>query len=54
MLPVQITIRDIPYSLALETIIRKRAENSIVFMVESVCRIMVDLHKSTKHQVNYI
>jgi ribosomal subunit interface protein len=51
MLPVQITIRDIPSSLALETTIRKRAEKLHRFYGRiSSCRIMVDLPQKHKHQ----
>jgi len=51
MLPVQITIRDIPISLALETNIRKRAEKLNRFHGRiSSCRIMVELPQKHKHQ----
>lgn len=51
MLPVQITIRDIPYSLAIETNIRKRAEKLNRFYGRiSSCRIVVELPQKHKHQ----
>lgn len=51
MLPVQITIRDIPISPALETTIRKRAEklNRYYDRITS-CRIVIELPQKHKHQ----
>jgi ribosomal subunit interface protein len=51
MLPVQITIRCIPMSPALETHIRKRAEklNQFYSRINS-CRIVVELSQKHKHQ----
>jgi ribosomal subunit interface protein len=51
MLPVQITIRGIPFSPAIEANIRKRAEklNHFYDRINS-CRVMVDLPKKHKHQ----
>lgn len=49
MLPVQITIQDIPFSLALETQIRKRVEKLHQFYNRiSSCRVVIELPK--KHQ----
>lgn len=51
MLPLQITVRDIPSSLALETHIRKKAEKLNRFYNRiSSCRIMVELPQKHKHQ----
>lgn len=51
MLPVQITIRDIPSSLALETNIRKHADKLHRFYSRiTSCRIVVDLPQKHKHQ----
>lgn len=51
MLPVQITIRGMPESPAIETIIRKRAEKLQRFHDRiSSCRIMVELPQKHKHQ----
>jgi ribosomal subunit interface protein len=50
-LPVQITIRDIPFSPALETLIRKRTEklNQYYDRINS-CRVVVELPQKHKHQ----
>lgn len=51
MLPVQITIRDIPGSSAIETHIRKRSEKLNRFYDRiSSCRIVVELPQKHKHQ----
>lgn len=51
MLPVQITIRDIPFSPALENHIRKRTEKLNRFYDRiSSCRIVVELPQKHKHQ----
>jgi|SRR5579885_637772 ribosomal subunit interface protein len=51
MLPVQITIRDISISPALETHIRKRAEKLNRFYDRiSSCRVVVELPQKHKHQ----
>jgi ribosomal subunit interface protein len=51
MIPVQITIRDIASSPAIETLIRKRAEklNQFYDRVNS-CRVVVELLQKHKHQ----
>jgi ribosomal subunit interface protein len=51
MLPVQITIRDIPISPAVETHIRKKAQklNQYYDRISS-CRIVVELETKNKHQ----
>ncbi|MBX3708133.1 MAG: ribosome-associated translation inhibitor RaiA [Gammaproteobacteria bacterium] len=51
MLPVQITIRDISSSAALETHIRKKAEKLNRFYNRiSSCRVVVELPQKHKHQ----
>lgn len=51
MLPVQITIRDMPNSPALESHIRKRAEKLNHFYDRiSSCRVVIDLPQKHKHQ----
>jgi len=51
MLPVQITIRDIPSSEAIETQIRKKAEKLQRFFDRmSSCRVVVELAKKHPHQ----
>lgn len=51
MLPLQITIRDISISPALETHIRKRAEKLNRFYDRiSSCRVVVELPQKHKHQ----
>lgn len=51
MLPVQITIRDIPISPAIETHIRKRAEKLNTFFDRiSSCRVVIELPQKHKHQ----
>lgn len=51
MLPVQITIRGIPASSTLETLIRKRAEKLNHFFDRiSSCRIVVEMAQKHKHQ----
>lgn len=51
MLPVQVTVRDISNSPALETHIRKRAEklNQYYSRINS-CRVVVELPQKHKHQ----
>jgi ribosomal subunit interface protein len=51
MLPVQITMRDIPLSPALETLIRKRAEklNQYYDRISS-CRVVIESPQKHKHQ----
>lgn len=51
MLPVQITIRDLPFSPALETNVRKRAEklNRYCDRITS-CRIVIEMMQKHKHQ----
>lgn len=51
MLPVQITIRDVSLSAALETLIRKRTEklNQYYDRINS-CRVVVELPQKHKHQ----
>jgi ribosome-associated translation inhibitor RaiA/cold shock CspA family protein len=49
MLPVQITIRDLPFSPALETRIRKLTEKFKRFKICS-CRVVVELAQKHKHQ----
>lgn len=51
MLPVQITIRDIEASPAIESIIRKRVERLKKFYDRiSSCRVVVELPQKHKHQ----
>lgn len=51
MLPVQITIRDMPISAALETTIRKRAEKLEQFYDRIIsCRVVIELPQKHKHQ----
>ena len=51
MLPVQITIRDIPFSPAIETHIRKKAEKLSQFYDRiSSCRVVIELPQKHKHQ----
>ena len=51
MLPVQITVRDIPISPALETTIRKRAEKLKQFYNRiTSCRVVIELPQKHKHQ----
>lgn len=51
MLPLQITVRDMPISLALETHIRKKAEKLNRFYKRiSSCRIVVEVPQKHKHQ----
>lgn len=51
MLPVQITIRDIPFSPAIETLIRKRTEKLHQFYDRICsCRVVVELPQKHKHQ----
>ena len=51
MLPVQITIRDIPSSPAIESNIRKRAQKLNRFYDRvSSCRVVVELMQKHKHQ----
>lgn len=51
MLPVQITIRDIDASPAIESIIRKRVERLQKFYDRiSSCRVVVELPQKHKHQ----
>jgi len=51
MLPVQITIRDIPSSPAIESNIRKRAEKLHQFYNRvSSCRVVVEMMQKHKHQ----
>lgn len=51
MLPVQITVRDIPISPALETVIRKRAEKLKQFNSRiTSCHVVIELPKKHKHQ----
>lgn len=51
MLPVQITIRDIEFSPALETHIRQRAEKlTRVCKRISSCRVVIELPQKHKHQ----
>lgn len=51
MLPVQITVRDMPVSDALETLIRKRAYKLNHFYDRIMgCRIVIDLAQKHKHQ----
>jgi ribosomal subunit interface protein len=51
MLPVQITIRDIPVSAALESHIRKRAEKLSRFNNRIIsCRVVVELPQKHKRQ----
>ena len=51
MLPVQVTIRDIPMSAALETHIRKKAEklNKYYDRISS-CRVVVEVPQKHKHR----
>jgi ribosomal subunit interface protein len=51
MLPVQITIRDVPSSQAVESHIRRRVERlSRFFDRISSCRVVVELPQKHKHQ----
>lgn len=51
MLPVQITVKDLPISPAIETQIRKRAEKLNRFYKRiSSCRIVVEMPQKHKHQ----
>ncbi len=51
MLPVQITMRDIPFSPALETLIRKRAEKLKQYYDRiSSCRVVIESPQKHKHQ----
>ena len=51
MLPVQITIRDVPNSTALEDHIRKRAEKLNHFYQRiHTCKIVIDFFQKSKHQ----
>lgn len=51
MLPIQITIRDMPVSSAIETYIRKRAEKLNRFYNRiSSCRIVIELPQKHKRQ----
>ena len=51
MLPVQITIRDIPISSAIEFLIRKKAEKLKQFYDRiSSCRVVLELPQKHKHQ----
>lgn len=51
MLPLQITVRDIPVSAALETHIRKKAEKLNRFYNRvSSCRVVVEVPQKHKHQ----
>lgn len=51
MLPIQITIRDIPGSQALEEYIRKKAEKLEQFYQQiQGCHVVVDLSQKHKHQ----
>lgn len=51
MLPVQITVKDIPISPAIETAIRKRAEKLSRFYSRiSSCRVVIELPQKHKHQ----
>lgn len=51
MMPIQITIRDIPGSQALEEHIRKKAEKLTQFYQQiQSCHVVVDLPQKHKHQ----
>lgn len=51
MLPVQITMRDIPSSPAIESLIRKRAEKLTQFYDRIIsCRVVIELPQKHKHQ----
>lgn len=51
MLPVQVTIRDIPSSVALEVLIRKRAEKLKQFHHNIInCRAVLEVPQKHKHQ----
>lgn len=51
MMPIQITIRDIPGSQALEEHIRKKAEKLTQFCQQiQSCHVVVDLPQKHKHQ----
>lgn len=51
MIPVQITIRDIPSSLALETLIRKRVEKLQQFYNRVCsCRVVIEVPQKHKRQ----
>lgn len=51
MLPVQITIRDIPISSALETNIRKRVEKLQRFYKRIIsCHVVIEVPQKHKHQ----
>lgn len=51
MLPLKITVRDIPNSNALEDHIRKKAEKLEQFCQKVIsCRVVVDLPQKHKHQ----
>jgi ribosomal subunit interface protein len=51
LLPVQITVRDVPTSSALETLIRKRAERLNRYNDSiSSCRVVIELKQKHKHQ----
>lgn len=51
MMPIQITIRDIPISHALEEHIRKKAEKlSHIYHQISSCHVVVEVPQKHKHQ----